>query len=72
MSCGEAEKSRTGTGIFLQMYSHATSMLYLSCALMGMMGEPSATVPRMKLSISVVLRGRLLLLHQVDLVLQYE
>lgn len=45
MSRGSDVKSLTGTGIFLTMYSHTTSMLYLSCADMGMMGAPSATVP---------------------------
>ena len=38
-------KLRTGTGIFLVMYSHTTSMLYLSCAEMGTTGAPSAMVP---------------------------
>mmetsp|Transcript_2980 Transcript_2980/g.5864 ORF Transcript_2980/g.5864 Transcript_2980/m.5864 type:complete len:213 (-) Transcript_2980:677-1315(-) len=42
---GEEVKSRTGTGILLTMYSHTTSMLYLSCAEMGTMGAPSAMVP---------------------------
>lgn len=42
---GEAVKSRTGTGILLIMYSATTSILYLSCAEMGTMGAPSATVP---------------------------
>mmetsp|Transcript_2048 Transcript_2048/g.7423 ORF Transcript_2048/g.7423 Transcript_2048/m.7423 type:complete len:231 (-) Transcript_2048:484-1176(-) len=45
MSLGEDVKSRTGTGIWLQMYSQITSMLYLSWAEMGMIGAPSATVP---------------------------
>ena len=45
MSLGSEVKSRMGTGIFLTMYSHTTSMLYLSWAEMGMMGAPSATVP---------------------------
>lgn len=36
-----------GTGIFLTMYSHTTSMLYFSWAEMGMMGTPSAMVPWM-------------------------
>lgn len=45
MSRGSDVKSLTGTGIFLTMYSQTTSMLYLSCADMGMMGAPSATVP---------------------------
>mmetsp|Transcript_4721 Transcript_4721/g.14524 ORF Transcript_4721/g.14524 Transcript_4721/m.14524 type:complete len:243 (-) Transcript_4721:19-747(-) len=46
---GMLVKSRTGTGIFLQMYSATTSMLYLSCALMGSTGAPSAMVPLMNL-----------------------
>eukprot|EP01085_Mycamoeba_gemmipara_P005027 Mycagemm_TRINITY_DN10110_c0_g1::TRINITY_DN10110_c0_g1_i1::g.5027::m.5027 type:complete len:474 gc:universal TRINITY_DN10110_c0_g1_i1:2343-922(-) len=45
MRRGEEVKLRFGMGIFLQMYSQITSMLYLSCALMGMMGAFSATVP---------------------------
>mmetsp|Transcript_520 Transcript_520/g.1592 ORF Transcript_520/g.1592 Transcript_520/m.1592 type:complete len:264 (-) Transcript_520:323-1114(-) len=45
---GVTVKSRTGTGIFLAMYSAITSMLYLSCADTGMMGALSATVPLMK------------------------
>jgi len=39
-------------GIFLQMYSHTTSILYLSCALIGMTGAPSAMVPWMNLQIA--------------------
>mmetsp|Transcript_6289 Transcript_6289/g.16081 ORF Transcript_6289/g.16081 Transcript_6289/m.16081 type:complete len:261 (+) Transcript_6289:418-1200(+) len=42
---GSEVKSRTGMGIFLVMYSAMTSMLYRSCAEMGMMGDFSATVP---------------------------
>mmetsp|Transcript_47995 Transcript_47995/g.159057 ORF Transcript_47995/g.159057 Transcript_47995/m.159057 type:complete len:244 (-) Transcript_47995:346-1077(-) len=38
-------KSRTGTGIDCVMYSATTSMLYRSCAEMGMIGAESATVP---------------------------
>mmetsp|Transcript_13089 Transcript_13089/g.31742 ORF Transcript_13089/g.31742 Transcript_13089/m.31742 type:complete len:363 (+) Transcript_13089:311-1399(+) len=45
-------KSRLGTGIFLQMYSHTTSMLYLSCAEMGITGAPSAMVPWMNLQMA--------------------
>lgn len=45
MSLGSEVKSLTGTGIFFTMYSQTTSMLYFSCAEMGMMGAPSATVP---------------------------
>ena len=49
ISLGSLVKSLTGTGIFLVMYSHTTSMLYLSWAKMGMMGAPSATVPSINL-----------------------
>lgn len=45
MSLGSDVKSLMGTGIFLTMYSQTTSMLYFSCAEIGMMGAPSATVP---------------------------
>ena len=45
ISRGSPIKFRSGVGIFLQMYSQMTSMLYLSWAEMGMMGAPSATVP---------------------------
>ncbi len=45
MSLGGDIKSLTGTGIFLEMYSQITSMLYFSWAEIGMMGAPSATVP---------------------------
>mmetsp|Transcript_236 Transcript_236/g.919 ORF Transcript_236/g.919 Transcript_236/m.919 type:complete len:354 (+) Transcript_236:200-1261(+) len=45
-------KSRFGTGIFPQMYSHTTSMLYLSCAEMGITGAPSAIVPWMNFTIA--------------------
>lgn len=41
-------KSLTGTGIFLVMYSHKTSILYLSWAEIGITGAPSATVPKQK------------------------
>jgi hypothetical protein len=43
--CGGDVKSRTGTGIFLTMYSHTASTLYLSWAEMGTTGAPSAMVP---------------------------
>lgn len=39
------EKSLTGTGIFLQINSHITSMLYLSWAEIGTTGARSAIVP---------------------------
>lgn len=39
------EKSLSGTGIFLQINSHITSMLYLSWAEIGTTGAPSAIVP---------------------------
>jgi hypothetical protein len=42
---GEDVKSRTGTGIFVTIYSKTTSMLYFNCAEIGMMGAPSAMVP---------------------------
>ena len=45
MRRGAEMKSRTGTGIFLQMYSQITSMLYFSWAEMGTTGAPSAMVP---------------------------
>ena len=45
MSRGSEVKSLTGMGIFLEMYSQMTSILYLSWAEMGMIGAPSATVP---------------------------
>ena len=45
MSLGSAVKSRTGIGIRFTMYSLTASMLYLSCAEMGTMGDDSATVP---------------------------
>ncbi len=34
-----------GTGIFLTMYSQTASILYFSCADMGITGAPSAIVP---------------------------
>ena len=45
ISRGSEVKSRTGTGIVFTMYSFTASMLYLSCAEMGTIGEDSATVP---------------------------
>ena len=39
-------KSLIGIGIFFVMYSQMTSMLYLSWAEIGMIGAPSATVPK--------------------------
>jgi hypothetical protein len=45
ISLGLEVKSLIGMGIFLERYSQMTSMLYLSCAEIGMMGAPSATVP---------------------------
>lgn len=45
MSLALEVKSLTGTGIFLQINSQITSMLYLSCAEMGTTGAPSAIVP---------------------------
>lgn len=45
MSLGSEVKSRMGMGMRLTMYSLTASMLYLSWAEMGTMGEFSATVP---------------------------
>ena len=45
MSLGSEVKSLRGTGIFLVTYSHTTSILYFSCADIGMIGAPSAMVP---------------------------
>lgn len=42
---GEEVKSRTGMGIRLTMYSLTASILYLSWAEIGTIGEDSATVP---------------------------
>ena len=47
ISLGFEVKSLTGTGIFLHIYSHMTSMLYFNCADMGTIGEPSAIVPKL-------------------------
>ena len=46
ISHGSEVKSRTGIGIRFTMYSFTASMLYLSCAEMGTMGDDSATVPK--------------------------
>ena len=45
ISLGGDKKSLLGIGTFLVMYSHTTSMLYLSWADIGIIGAPSATVP---------------------------
>lgn len=45
MRRGEDVKSRVGVGIVRRIYSLTASMLYLSCAEMGRMGEFSAIVP---------------------------
>lgn len=45
ISRGSEVKSLTGIGILLVMYSQSTSMLYFSCAEMGITGAFSATVP---------------------------
>ena len=42
---GEDMKSRSGMGMRLTMYSFTASILYLSWADMGTIGEDSATVP---------------------------
>lgn len=48
ISLGSDVKSRKGTGIFFTIYSQTTSMLYFSCAEIGIIGAPSATVPKTK------------------------
>ena len=45
ISRGSSVKFLSGMGIFLVTYSQITSILYFSCAEMGMIGAPSATVP---------------------------
>lgn len=45
INLGSDVKSLKGTGIFFTMYSQTTSMLYFSCAEIGIIGAPSATVP---------------------------
>ena len=45
INLGSEVKSLLGTGIFLTMYSHITSMLYFSWADTGIIGAPSAIVP---------------------------
>ena len=45
ISLGCDVKSRSGMGIFLQMYSQITSMLYFNCAEIGITGAFSAIVP---------------------------
>lgn len=50
ISLGSDVKSRKGTGIFFTIYSQTTSMLYFSCAEIGIIGAPSATVPKTKSS----------------------
>ena len=45
ISLGSDVKSLIGIGIFLQMYSHMTSILYFNCADIGMTGAFSAIVP---------------------------
>ena len=47
ISRGADVKSLTGTGIFLAMYSQTTSILYLICAEIGIIGAFSAIVPEM-------------------------
>lgn len=46
ISLGSDVKSRKGTGIFFTIYSQTTSMLYFSWAEIGIIGAPSATVPK--------------------------
>ena len=45
ISRGSDVKSLIGIGIFLQIYSQMTSMLYFSCADIGITGASSAMVP---------------------------
>ena len=45
ISLGSDVKSRTGMGMRFTIYSFTASMLYLSWAEIGTMGEFSATVP---------------------------
>lgn len=45
MSLGSEVKSLMGMGIFLQIYSHMTSILYFNCAEIGMTGASIAFVP---------------------------
>ena len=52
------EKSLTGTGIFLQINSHITSMLYLSWAEIGTTGAPSAIVPAGKKKTNILLLSK--------------
>mmetsp|Transcript_22571 Transcript_22571/g.57535 ORF Transcript_22571/g.57535 Transcript_22571/m.57535 type:complete len:215 (+) Transcript_22571:656-1300(+) len=49
---GLERKSRGGMGTCVHRYSHTTSRLYLSTALIGMMGELSAAVPATNFLIS--------------------
>lgn len=53
---GEEVKSLTGTGIFVQMYSQTTSILYFSWAEIGIIGAFSATVPIVKLNKIVIIK----------------
>jgi hypothetical protein len=46
MRRGAAVKSRGGIGIRLTMYSLIASILYLSCAEIGIIGAEDATVPK--------------------------
>ena len=52
ISLGCDVKSRSGMGIFLQMYSQITSMLYFNCAEIGITGAFSAIVPGEKIVLS--------------------
>ena len=53
MSLALEVKSLTGTGIFLQINSQITSMLYFSCAEIGTTGAPSAIVPIDKIKLKI-------------------
>lgn len=55
INLGSDKKSLLGTGIFFTIYSHITSILYLSWADTGIIGAPSAIVPRKHKQFLVVL-----------------
>ena len=56
INLGSDKKSLLGTGIFLTIYSHITSILYLSWADTGIIGAPSAIVPRKHKTFSCCIR----------------
>ena len=55
ISLGLDEKSLKGIGIFFTMYSHTTSILYLSWADIGIIGAPSATVPEKQRKVTLAM-----------------